>query len=670
MQHNNDNPTTLEPRASEAANVLLLQKMATLEAKVDQVLQRSNQDSIKGVEEFDIEDQPIVRRPSVTDVFKCFDEPVAPPVVTSPKAPELPVPPTLQQEEAKHVEAEAKVDDHHVSYELEEDDESATPAPSQPAATEGGPAWAGAAAALAIIGGLALAQRRSNHARAAEVVGVTTLVSLGAFAIGAHIGARARAHSASSSASSSSSAAPLPLLAEGAPKVVSHVGKAKDLLIKKIARETAALQRDLDANSATNGGARLVNMSQGVPCLPIFEAAHKAMTALLDKRQLPYSDVAGEPDVRESAAAFVNAAYRQTGAKAFTKDNVIITAGAIQAIYNCLALSIEGPLDVVATPLPAYSIYQQQTGMLRGTFTTFGDSNLRVPTPDSLRELFSATNGQPDSNQKLRVLVLCLPNNPTGAMLTADEAQELCATLDCLWEEWYAKDPAGGFSIVLDEVYVGITAKPAPSASLLTFASDRLRNAIFLVSSCSKGLGAMPGARAAWITAPNAAVIPELSKIQLVCTGNASTLSQAGLKGSLDFLRTNPGQMDEVWRYYQVRTSLVVRRLKEIATKFGLSAIATESEATFYVWCDFGSLPRVTGKSETDLDFVAFLKSLHSDGTTGRVGLAAVPGSAFEVASTDLRLRLSCAREELSDLETAMGVVERAVAIVCEEGRA
>jgi len=406
-------------------------------------------------------------------------------------------------------------------------------------------------------------------------------------------------------------------MAVGAPKVVAHVGKAKDLLIKKIARETAGLQRDLEANSAANGGARLVNMSQGVPCLPIFEAAHKAMTALLNTRRLPYSDVAGEPDVRESAALFVNVAYNQTGAKAFSKDNVIITAGAIQAIYNCLALSIEGPQDVVATPLPAYSIYQQQTNMLRGTFTTFGGSGLRVPTPESLRELFAAINGQPNSNQKLRVLVLCLPNNPTGAMLSVDEARELCATLDALWEKWYAHDSAGGFSVVLDEVYVGITAKPAPSASLLTFASARLRNGIFLVSSCSKGLGAMPGARAAWITAPNTATISELAKIQLVCTGNASTISQAGLKGSLDFLRANPGQMDEIWRYYQARTALVVRRLQEIAAKFGLGTIATESEATFYVWCDFASLPRVPGKSETDLEFVSFLKSLHSDATTG-----------------------------------------------------
>ena len=75
------------------------------------------------------------------------------------------------------------------------------------------------------------------------------------------------------------------------------------------------------------------------------------------------------------------------------------------------------------------------------------------------------------------------------------------------------------------------------------------------------------------------------------------------------------------------------------------------------------------GKSETDLEFVAFLRSLHSDAATGLIGLAAVPGSAFEVDPSDVHLRLSCAREELSDLEMAMNVVERAVCIICEQGR-
>lgn len=135
-----------------------------------------------------------------------------------------------------------------------------------------------------------------------------------------------------------STAALLPPMARvpaGTPKIVARVRKAKELLIKHIARETAALQQKL----AVSGDAIIIDMSQGVPCLPIFEAAREAMVRLVDSRRLPYSDVAGKMSVRGAAARFVNKVYGLD--PPFTASNTIITAGAVQAIFNCLSLSIE-----------------------------------------------------------------------------------------------------------------------------------------------------------------------------------------------------------------------------------------------------------------------------------------------------------------------------------------
>eukprot|EP00615_Pteridomonas_danica_P000598 CAMPEP_0114353438 /NCGR_PEP_ID=MMETSP0101-20121206/18667_1 /TAXON_ID=38822 ORGANISM="Pteridomonas danica, Strain PT" /NCGR_SAMPLE_ID=MMETSP0101 /ASSEMBLY_ACC=CAM_ASM_000211 /LENGTH=544 /DNA_ID=CAMNT_0001494281 /DNA_START=56 /DNA_END=1687 /DNA_ORIENTATION=+ len=374
----------------------------------------------------------------------------------------------------------------------------------------------------------------------------SSLSSISAFAICCFLEYRRQCSNKllpSSTSSTMSFTAPISI---GAPKIVSSVRSANDLLIKIIARETASLQEKLkidhenENNGIQNGlikqTKRIVNMSQGVPCLPIFEASHKAMTQILNTRLLPYSNVAGQSEIRTSAALFVNQFYNNME---FDESNVIITAGAIQAIYNCMALSIEGPNDIVATTVPAYGLYQQQTKLLRGTFTTLNEL-----TPQALYELFHKNNVA-GTKQRIRCLVLCVPNNPTGKMITSEEAYDLCIALDNIWEEYYSNDPLGGFSVILDEVYLGITAKPVQS--MLCHASDRLRQSMFLVLSCSKGLGAMPGARAAWITSPNKQAIEELGKIQLVCTGNASTISQAGLKGSLDFLRENPSEMQRVW---------------------------------------------------------------------------------------------------------------------------
>lgn len=71
----------------------------------------------------------------------------------------------------------------------------------------------------------------------------------------------------------------------------------------------------------------------------------------------------------------------------------------------------------------------------------------------------------------------------------------------------------------------------------------------------------------------------------------------------------------------------------------------------------------MAGKSGTDLELVAFLKGLHADDKV-RCGVAVVPGSAFLVPETDLCVRFSCAREEVTDLAQAMDVVDRALELI------
>lgn len=184
-------------------------------------------------------------------------------------------------------------------------------------------------------------------------------------------------------------------------------------------------------------------------------------------------------------------------------------------------------------------------------------------------------------------------------------------------------------------------------------------------------------------------MVNEIGKLQLVCTGNCSTISQAGLKGSLDYLRCNPHEMQSIWKYYYDRTSFVVSRLQQISEKFNfysedksLYKIADSSSATFYVWADFGCLPRVEGYSMNDIELSVFFRSLYkydqesssiavmshsSEGTFTHVGVAAVPGSAFEVDSSKLKLRFSCACDSMKDLTDAMNTIEYGVGIICKQ---
>jgi aspartate/methionine/tyrosine aminotransferase len=231
-------------------------------------------------------------------------------------------------------------------------------------------------------------------------------------------------------------------------KINQRVLDSTELLIKKIAAETAAL---------VASGAKLVNMSQGVPCLPIFDEAQSAIIEAVQSKQLPYTDVTGMLSVRQTCASFVNQFYSNDTVKMhFDASNIVVTAGAIQAICNVLSMTVDCADDVVMTTLPAYGLYIHQTRMLGGTFAALPTNAASgfVPTAADVRSFFRqfdvpATATAPARN-RVRAVVLCFPNNPTGAMLTREQAKELAEALDA---ELRA-DPQG-FALILDEVYLG-----------------------------------------------------------------------------------------------------------------------------------------------------------------------------------------------------------------------
>jgi aspartate/methionine/tyrosine aminotransferase len=142
-------------------------------------------------------------------------------------------------------------------------------------------------------------------------------------------------------------------------KVVDRIEKSEQLLIKQIAAETNRLIQEQNA--------KIVNLSQGTPNLKIFEATERAMQSIIAERKLPYTDIAGLAKVRSTAAQFIKRFYRTKNfatKPSIKADNIIITAGAVQAVYNVLALSIESTEDVVVSPLPAYGLYKHQTELL------------------------------------------------------------------------------------------------------------------------------------------------------------------------------------------------------------------------------------------------------------------------------------------------------------------
>ena len=150
-------------------------------------------------------------------------------------------------------------------------------------------------------------------------------------------------------------------------------------------------------------------------------------------------------------------------------------------------------------------MYLSQTRFLNGSFATFPASD-RPGGGGTAAAMAAAFDAERRAGRRVRAVVLCSPNNPTGRCFDSAEAGRICAQLDA------ELDAGEDFVVLLDEVYVGITR--AQHVSLLGAASVGLRRRMCLVLSGSKGLGAMPGARIAWVTCLDAELVRNMATCQ------------------------------------------------------------------------------------------------------------------------------------------------------------
>ena len=195
-----------------------------------------------------------------------------------------------------------------------------------------------------------------------------------------------------------------------------------------------------------------------------------ALEALLDT-PLAYTQTNGTPPLREAIAAL----YPGAGTA-----HVQVTNGGSEANFLA-AWRLVQPGDEVVVLVPTY---MQVAGLVSGFGGTVRTWPLRLdavhgrwrPDFDELASLVGP---------RTRAVVICTPNNPTGARLTSADLDAIAAI-------------AGrhGAWILSDEIYRGAELDGVESASMWG-RSDR----VVVTSGLSKAYG-LPGLRVGWAVAP------------------------------------------------------------------------------------------------------------------------------------------------------------------------
>ena len=376
--------------------------------------------------------------------------------------------------------------------------------------------------------------------------------------------------------------------------------------------ESATLAVDAKAKALQAAGRPVIGFGAGEPDFPtpdyIVEAA---VAACREPRNHRYTPAGGLPDLKEAIAAKT---LRDSGYQC-SASQVVVTNGGKQAVYSTFATLLD-PGDEVLLPAPYWTTYPEAIRLA-------GRLPVEILADESQGYLVTVEQLETARTSRSKILLLCSPSNPTGAVYTPAQIREI--------GQWAAEH---GLWVVTDEIYEHLVYGEARFSSIPVEVPE-LADRCVVLNGVAKTY-AMTGWRVGWLIGP-----PDVAKgatnLQSHATSNVANVSQraalAAVTGDLSAVASMREAFDR-------RRRTMVRMLSEIP-----GVTCPEPFGAFYA---YPSVAGVLGKEIRGQrpDSSAALAEL----ILTEAEVAVVPGEAF---GTPGYLRLSYA---LGDDDLVEGV--------------
>ncbi|WP_323676374.1 aminotransferase class I/II-fold pyridoxal phosphate-dependent enzyme [Halorubellus sp. PRR65] len=342
---------------------------------------------------------------------------------------------------------------------------------------------------------------------------------------------------------------------------------------------------------------------------PDFATPWRARTAAVDsleRGRTSYTANRGMASLREAISDHVDAEY---DLEYDAEDEILVTAGASEAVDLAFRAFVN-PGDTVAVAEPAYVSYAPGV-------TFAGGEVLPVPTYE--RDEFRLTRESLEASgaADAEVLVLCFPNNPTGATMREEHLRPVA--------EFAVEHD---LTVVSDEIYAALQYEHEHT-SIATLPGMRERTVV--VNGFSKAY-AMTGLRLGYVMGPSEAVMG-MNRIHQYGMLSAPTTAQ---HAALEALASCDDAVDEMTSAYDRRRQFLLSRFDELGVD------CFRAKGAFYA---FPEVP-------TDQTGDAFAEDLLKE-----EGVAVVPGSVFGTGGEG-HLRVSYATG-LDELREATDRLER-----------
>lgn len=332
-------------------------------------------------------------------------------------------------------------------------------------------------------------------------------------------------------------------------------------------------------------GIDVINLSVGEPDFNTPESIKTAAKKAVDDNYTHYSPVPGYPVLRKAICSKLK---RENGLD-YEPSEILCSNGAKQSVCNVIMALVNNG-DEVVIPAPYWVSYPQMVKLAGGT---------PVIIKAGIEQRFKITAAQLENaiTPKTRLIILCSPCNPSGAVYSQQELAGLAEVVKKHDDVLFVSD-----EIYEHVVYTGTLASIAKEPGM--------KERTIIVNGVSKAY-AMTGWRIGYIAAP-LWIVKGCNKLQGQYTSGPCSVSQIAAADALD---GSQQPVEDMRCEFENRKELMVSLTRGIP---GLEC--DDPEGAFYV---FPKCSSFFGKSYGDrkindsMDFALFLLEVGHVATVG-----------------------------------------------------
>mgnify|MGYP002854483961 CR=1 FL=1 len=369
------------------------------------------------------------------------------------------------------------------------------------------------------------------------------------------------------------------------------------------------------SNELKAKGIDVVNMSLGEPDFDTPESIKSAAVSAIAEGYTHYTPVPGSLSVRKAISGKLE---RENGL-VYGPGEIVVSNGAKQSICNVI-MALVDPGDEVVIPAPYWVSYPQMVLLAGGT---------PVHIETSIGQGFKMTPSQLEAaiTPRTKLVILCSPSNPTGAVYSREELEALSAVI--------LGHP--DLYVLSDEIYEHLNYVGAHASMA---ACPGMRERTVLVNGVSKAY-AMTGWRIGFVAGPQW-IVSACNLLQGQYTSGPGSVSQRAAEEAWNGSQDCVEQMRQAFLH---RRDVLVAKMREIP---GLEVNVPEGAFYLFPKCSsyFGKTDG-TRVIETATDLAMFLLEVGHVATVG--------GDAFGAPEY---FRLSYATSEENILEATRRMAE------------